>query len=260
LNANPKNSMWFVSLVKALTMSGLDETLRATFTTNFNSMLGEFSRKLIGAFPSHAGEFKAVYNRVLLAITLDKSMAIDAFSKALDEEMMALVNHGDDSFFSSGRAGEMALFNGIDMRACWADTNQGVRDSVWEYMRLLVTITVRYRSIGCRSGAYMGGIGNPDRRNLYAGLASTLEDTARKINEEADWELSPTELIEKITKKMGLDMSQLDKVDMKANRQQVASLMQEVFMLPQAEAEQFADDANAHLRSIKYMHDQKMNR
>jgi hypothetical protein len=206
-------------------MNGFEGSLRDTCTETFNDMLGEFSRKLIGAFPNHATEFKRMYGRVLIAISLDKRMAIDAFSDALDDEILALVSARDDMFFSSGRAEGITLFNGIDMKECWAGTNQGVRNSVWEYINLLVAITERHRSIDGLLNTYPEVLESAELKEMVG----TLEVTARELQATvalAGRELTLAEITETLAMKMGLNASQLE--DLKQKQVEMECMMRGV--------------------------------
>jgi hypothetical protein len=198
-------------------LSDIASVYRHDLTTSFNSLTGEFMRKLVCTYPADEQELKLAYKKVLLLMKVKKSMLIKKFHAYMEEEGTSeMIDNFSDKFFEV-RASELELFKGVDMHSNWQVTPGDTKKAIWSYLSALKELCYSYMisktqkpedmelSLQAAFKGQLGEIGDI--------TAQVQEDFRREHNRECTEEDDMSKYNLHVAAKLGVDMSQIDMND-----------------------------------------------
>jgi hypothetical protein len=193
-----------------LDIEHVNKIMKEEVADQFNSLVGQFQRKLIGTYPDSATPLKGLYAKILMAFAADKTIVVNKFSVFI-QPYKAHIQTKSDEFFDK-HASSIPLFDGIDMKSNWSATPPETKRAIWSYMTALLELSESY--VNC-DFAFTGSTGGLDIKKVMQTTQSVLSDF-QKTHDRApstDDELSEYSL--SVAKKLGLDLSSLDRINLR---------------------------------------------
>jgi hypothetical protein len=128
------------------TTKEVNEYTKEKLVSKFNSLLGEFMRKLIATFPDDAIELKTCYTKILIPIAIDQATAIVIFESSI-KRYTSMIEQKSDDFFTSSTS-PLEMFHRIDMKRNWEASSSTTKDAIWSYIQSLSTLASTYHNLG----------------------------------------------------------------------------------------------------------------
>jgi hypothetical protein len=183
------------------TTKEINEYAKEKVVTRFNSLLGEFMRKLIATFPDDAIELKACYTKILIPVAIDKTSVIVIFECSI-KPYSALIEQKSDDFFTSDTS-PLEMFDNIDMKRNWKASSPATKNAIWSYIQSLSTLASTYHNFGNALDSV------PDLGKQM------LNDFKEKYNRAPTADDDISEFSAKIAKELGLELDCLSTINMR---------------------------------------------
>lgn len=195
------------------TAKEINEYAKHKLACKFNSVMGEFMRKLIVTFPDDAVEMKACYTKVLIPIAIDKTSVIEVFQAKIKPYSTIIEQKGDE-FFTS-HTSTLSIFNNIDMKRNWEASSSTTKNAIWSYIQSLNTLASTYRNSGDAMETVMDapGIGG-----------QMLRDFESKYNRSPTVNDDISEFSSKIAIQLGINLDRLGDVNMRQLEQKIRKI------------------------------------
>jgi len=187
----------------------MEQMIKDSLVDNFNLIIGEFTRKLIVAYPSDKIAFTSLYNKILLGISADKALIIETMAAKVDTFKDDILAHEDALF--EGDMLKLPMFSGVDMAKNWKVSPQPTKDAIWGYLESLVKL----------SGAYTNGVVIPspesqeekDSHNTRFDLISADPEFLAMCAKLEQTKPDPSRTLSQVAGDVGIDLDCLKGLD-----------------------------------------------
>jgi len=206
-----------------MTATEMTIAVRGEIVNRFNTLLGEFIRKLIQTYPDDAVALKTMYNKLLLAMAADPSLVIGKYIE-FGREYGALIDAQDEALFLA-HAESIPGFEQVHMLANWTVTPADTKAAVWSYISTLHRLSQSYAKTDLGAGS------NAMAEAMPAAMAEVFSASTALLEEfQAKEGRMPTEQDDMsdyscaVADKLGVDLDCLKDLDVAAIEGEIANM------------------------------------
>jgi hypothetical protein len=238
-------------------MTSVATIVRDGVAVNFNNVLGEFMRKLMTTFPGDEAAFKFIYNKMLLAITADKTIVVSEMAKELDTHGPRIKAKDEQLFAKSSNITQLPVFSDVDMCRNWQACSADTKEAMWGYLNVLVDLCTAYQTAG--------GISNDARYDQEMAdvasampelteMAERMQHAIRRTQSASSSSSAPASgsaFITQVAKDIGIDLSWLAKVDLDDKVDEIKASIHMLLPNDKATADTVLDKVMGEMRKIR---------